>query len=283
MKKFSIIMIFLLLTLTVFAIDLPSPKGYVNDFAEIFSDEEKQQMETFLDNLEKNTTVEIAVVTVSGLEGLSKEEYAVELFEDWKIGKKDVDNGLLILIAPNEREYRIEVGYGLEGIITDAIAGRIARKNFITNFRAEKYSKGINDALIDFKGYMSQDPEIISQVDRYKETNGNELYSVFMSLLMFLIFLGIIMKAATSRQKKKKAVITKVITGIVLFVILWIALGLLIGIIAFVFYLIFSLPTGKGHGPPIFLGGGRHGGGFSGGFGGFGGGMSGGGGAGGGW
>ncbi len=285
MEKISIIIICLLLSLTVLALDLPEHTGYVNDYAGIFNEQEKQQITSVIEEIEKSSTAEIAVVTVQSLEGTTKEEYAVELFKKWGIGKKDVDNGLLILIAPNDRVYRIEVGYGLEGFITDAIAGRVARKNFVTNFRAEKYGKGVYEAVLDFKGYIEKDPEIISSVEKYKKPQfEKEMLSIFMSLIMFLIFLGMIMRAATSQQKKKKAVKTKIFTGIVLFLILLLIFGLLMAIIAFVLYLIFALPTGKGgHMPPIFFGGGRHGGGFSGGFGGFGGGMSGGGGAGGGW
>ena len=104
------------------------PTGFVNDYAKILSAQEKQEIETLLKQIEKSTTAEIAVVTTPSLEGLSLEKYAVELFENWGIGKKDGDNGLLILIAPTERKYRIEVGYGLEEVITDSIAGNIAKK-----------------------------------------------------------------------------------------------------------------------------------------------------------
>ena len=293
MKKILIFVIFMLLSLSVFAVDFPEPTGYVNDFANIFSEQEQQGMESLLDQIEKNSTVEIAVVTIPSLEGLSKEQYAVELFEKWKIGKKDVDNGLLILIAPNEREYRIEVGYGLEGVITDTMAGIVGRKNFVENFRAEKYGAGVKDAILDFKGLIEKDPTVISEIERNKEKgmqvplwfSGLIGFSGLIALFAFLIVLTVIMRFATKKQKKSKSTATRLIAGAILFILIWLIFNVFVAVIAFIFYIIFvmiPLKSGFFIGGPGYRGGFR--GGFGGGgFGGFGGGGSGGGGAGGGW
>ncbi len=88
------------------------------------------------------------------MEGNSLEDYAVRLFEDWKIGKKGKDNGLLILIAQEERKIRIEVGYGLEPIITDGRAGRIIREQMQAPFREENYDEGVKLAVEKIQEYI---------------------------------------------------------------------------------------------------------------------------------
>ena len=124
MKKiFSIfLLLFLLLFASpVFAVEYPgSPEGYVNDYAEVISPSKEQELEDRLSGYESSSGNEIAVVTIDSLEGITVEEYAVELFEKWGIGKAEEDNGVLFLIAIDDREMRIEVGYGLEGDLTDA-------------------------------------------------------------------------------------------------------------------------------------------------------------------
>ncbi len=124
-----------------------APSGYVNDFADVISDGMEGALASRIAAIEKNSTAEIALVTVRTLENLTIEEYAVKLFDAWGIGKKGKDNGLLILVAPSEREWKIEVGYGLEGTINDAAAGRVGRECFIENFRAAMFGEGLDCAV----------------------------------------------------------------------------------------------------------------------------------------
>ena len=84
----------------------------------------------------------MAVVTVPSLNGVPAEDYAVQLFKEWGIGQAKTDNGVLVLVAPNEREMRIEVGYGLEGILPDGLAGQIIRENFVPRFRDNDTTAG---------------------------------------------------------------------------------------------------------------------------------------------
>ena len=86
-------------------------------------------------------------MTVPSLEGIPVEDYAVRLFKEWGIGQAKQDNGVLVLVAPNEREMRIEVGYGLEGILPDGLAGQIIRDQFIPRFRDNDYNGGIRDGV----------------------------------------------------------------------------------------------------------------------------------------
>src|SRR5205814_7168110 len=103
----------------------PKPSSYVSDFAGVIDAQTRQQLESVLAELEQKTSAEVAVVTVRGLEGRDIEGYANDLFTAWGIGKKGKDNGVLFLISPQDRKMRIEVGYGLEGILPDGAVGRI--------------------------------------------------------------------------------------------------------------------------------------------------------------
>ena len=102
----------------------PRPSGHVNDFAGVLTADDRAYLENFLRSVERDTTAEVVVVTVTSLDGMTIEEYANRLFADWGIGTKARDNGVLLLVAPAERQVRIEVGYGLEGSLPDGLAGR---------------------------------------------------------------------------------------------------------------------------------------------------------------
>lgn len=131
-----------------------APAGYVNDFAGILSPATISQLEEQLTQLETETTAEVAVVTVPSLEGDTVEGYAAGLFEAWQIGKADKDNGVLFLIAPTERQVRIEVGYGLEPIITDGRAGRILDREVIPYFKNNDYDRGIINGASAIEDYI---------------------------------------------------------------------------------------------------------------------------------
>ena len=159
MRRFVLVISFILLLLmssggVARAQDFPQPEGFVNDFASILSVEGKANLEARLTQLEKDTSTELAVVTIDTLDFYSMEEYAVELFEAWGIGKKDKDNGVLFIIAIVEREVRIEVGYGLEGIITDGRAGRILDDSVLPYFRVGDYEQGILAGVLALEGYI---------------------------------------------------------------------------------------------------------------------------------
>ena len=123
----------------------PTPRGPINDFAGVLDDAAKADLTTLVRSAREQTTAEIAVVTVTSLDGMSVEEYANKLFAAWGIGKKGTNNGVLLLVAPTERKMRIEVGYGLEPVLPDGLAGEIIRTDCLPQFRAGHYSKGILD------------------------------------------------------------------------------------------------------------------------------------------
>ena len=125
------------------AIDMPHPIGYVNDFANILDND--AELEAQLVALEEQTTIELAVLTVDALQGYSIDEFATRLFEQegWQWGKADQDNGIMIVIAPNDKKWRIEVGYGLQGTVTNGLAGLIGEYDMKPYFIEQQYSEGV--------------------------------------------------------------------------------------------------------------------------------------------
>lgn len=142
MKNFPLIFSFLIFLSL-------KPIGYLNDFAGILTKSQIEEIEKILVDIEKETTNEICVVTINSLEGKSIEEYANEIFNSWEIGKKEKDNGVLILVALKERQMRIEVGYGLERYLPDGVSGRIIREIVAPNFKNGDYYNGIKGAILE--------------------------------------------------------------------------------------------------------------------------------------
>ena len=126
---------------------LPGPTGRVNDFAKVLDDRAEAELDRLLKETEDMTTAQLAVVTVPSLQGMTVEEYAERLFRQWGIGQAAIDNGVLVLVAPIEREIRIEVGYGLEGVLPDGLAGEIIRTSFIPHFRDNDYAGGVEEGV----------------------------------------------------------------------------------------------------------------------------------------
>ena len=193
-KPIILLLVASFLAVSVFGATYPKLNDFVTDNANIIDSQNKAAIAELAKEIEQKTTVEVAVVTIPSLEGLDIETYAVELFEKAGIGKKDLNNGLLILIALDERKYRIEVGYGLEGTLPDVLAMQIGTNIFTPNFRNNEYGKGVYDALVVIKGYLENNEEVIS---KYKSTYARKsdvplgtLFSIIITALFFLSALG---------------------------------------------------------------------------------------------
>ncbi len=270
-----------------------SPTGYVNDYARMLSSEEKEAIEKKLDLFEKTTTHEIAVVTIESLKGDSIENFAVQLFSDWGIGKKDKDNGVLFLIAEKERKTRIEVGYGLEGALTDAQSYWILKRVVEPAFQDGKFYQGIDEATN--KIMEAVQGEEIPSLEKETPNWLKYLFGSFFSVLIFgSWFFSLIFRMGTTKAWWPGGV-----WGGALAFIISLTFGFLfIGIGAFVLLVPLGLALDyylskkfyhrfkKGSVPGwmrSMSSSGRSGASSSGGFGGFSGGSSGGGGASGGW
>jgi uncharacterized protein len=246
--------------LFVFAQDYPAqPISYVSDFASQISESDELVINQYARELERKTSVELSVVTVKSTKPVGIDEYANVLFERWGIGKKGQDNGILMLLAVKDRNDRIEVGYGLEGVITDATAGRIRREVMVPQFKAGGYSKGMKEGAIAVVSLIAQNQGVtITGQESYYATALQQTASPARRFLQFIFYCILFILILTSR------------TGLLGY---WL------------FGSMYSRHRRRGYWSSSYggFGGGLNSGGFGGGFGGFGGGLSGGGGSSGSW
>ena len=143
-KKFLLlIIVFFSCILTVFADTGYKFDGFICDNAGILTPKAKSAINGFLYDLQTKTGADIAVATVKSLDGRHVESVAIQIGRDFKVGSKDKNEGAVVLVAPNDRKVRIEVGYGLEGIINDAKAGRIIDEEMLPYFKNGDYTSGI--------------------------------------------------------------------------------------------------------------------------------------------
>jgi len=148
LKLFFLCQLLLLLCTPVFALEVPArPEGRVTDFTGTLSRNEKITLERKLADFERETTNQIAVLLIPTLKGDSLEDYSIRLAEKWKIGQKGRNNGAILLIVKNDRKLRIEVGYGLEGSLPDALSGSIIRNEIAPRFKTGQFYQGIDAGL----------------------------------------------------------------------------------------------------------------------------------------
>ena len=134
------------------AVDFPPLSGRVVDQADLLNPEQEAELTARLEALERASSRQLVVATISSLQDLEIADYGHQLGRHWRIGQEGANNGVVLIVAPNERKMRIEVGYGLEGIMTDALSSRIIRETITPRFRDNDYAGGINagaDAIIE--------------------------------------------------------------------------------------------------------------------------------------
>ncbi len=136
------------------ALQVPALKGRVNDYAGLLSNGTARQLEAALAQLESTDSTQIVVLTIASLDGDSLEDFSIRVVEQWQIGQKGKDNGALLLVSKNDRKIRIEVGYGLEGKLTDLVSGRIIRDIMVPQFRMGLYDQGIIDGVAAIAGVV---------------------------------------------------------------------------------------------------------------------------------
>ncbi len=216
MKKNIFFIFFLCYTFTSFGQkEAPILTEIVTDNARIFTDNEEVFLRKKLTDFEAKTTTQIVILTITSLEGETIEGYALEVFDKNNLGQKNVDNGILILFSRHDKEVRIEVGYGLESTITDALASRIIREIMIPNFKKEQYFEGINEGtnkIIELINNPELIEEFIANTD--KKEGGVTLFGrifgvVFLTPIFFLLFIFGYNKIIVRNNKSKKISIKK--------------------------------------------------------------------------
>ncbi|MGO9358837.1 MAG: TPM domain-containing protein [Xanthobacteraceae bacterium] len=139
------------------ALTFPALSGRIVDQANIIPADTRAAIEPKLADLESKSGIQLVVATVSSLEGQEIEPYANQLFRSWQLGQKDKNNGVLLLVAPNEKRVRIEVGYGLEGTLTDALSKVIIANAIAPRFKAGNYGDGIARGVDDIITVLTTD------------------------------------------------------------------------------------------------------------------------------
>ncbi|HQH71102.1 MAG TPA: TPM domain-containing protein [bacterium] len=186
----------------------PKPLNYVSDFADVIPARQEESLNALARRLQEKTSSQLEVVTIPSLgdRGFgSIEEAAVSLFEQWGIGQKGKDNGLLILVALKEREWRVEVGYGLEGAVPDAVASRLGRTLLPNAFRQGRYGEGLLNLCTALTAEIAREYNVPLSELNVKSTGGQgpdnakesqpeggffqTLFSLFFTLLVIYFFI----------------------------------------------------------------------------------------------
>jgi uncharacterized protein len=164
MKRIQLFLLFLFPWVANAQPQIPEHNGrWVHDEANILSVQVTQRLESILQSERDSTSNQIAVLIISSLEGESLEEYSLRVAEKWRLGKSNKDNGVLLFISKDDKKMRIEVGYGLEGALTDAMSSRIIRNEIAPRFRQGDYDGGVQAGIVAIiqaiKGeYVNDDP-----------------------------------------------------------------------------------------------------------------------------
>ena len=268
----------------VAALEVPTLTARVNDYAGMLSPATKQQLESVLAALEKSDSTQLAVLTIPSLEGENLEDFSLKVVEKWKLGQKSIDNGALLLIAKNDRKLRIEVGYGLEGVLTDLTSGRIIRDIITPQFRNGNFDQGVINGVSAMIAAVRGEFNAQDVVPSGKGSEGDTA-----GFMIFLLFAFFNIGKMLGRNKMMAGTIGAVIAPVIGSLFLGFQWLILLGLIpaGFIASYLASLLFGNFNGSSggrsgrsgRFSSGGFGGGGFSGGggFGGGGGGFGGGG------
>nr|WP_188825482.1 YgcG family protein [Brucella endophytica] len=176
----------------------PALTGRVVDDANVIDPQTRAALDQKLADFEAKTSNQVAVVTVPSLGGDDIDDFSNRLFRSWALGQKKENNGVLLVVAPNDRKVRIEVGYGLEGTLTDALSSVIIRNGIIPAFRQGDYSGGISkgvDGILAVLGGDGADIKAQAQQDAQAQSSGGGIdwvSLIFVAFWLFIFFGGLI-------------------------------------------------------------------------------------------
>ena len=171
------------------ALEVPALKGRVNDYGGMLPPEAERRLETLLKDLEEKDSTQVVVLTVPSLDGDSLEDFSMRVAERWKIGRKGLDNGAIMVIARDDRKVRIEVGYGLEGRLTDLTAGQIIRDRIVPEFRAGRFDQGVLNGVVALTEVVRGEYQAAAQPQIGPAASGVEDLMPFVLVFIFLVFM----------------------------------------------------------------------------------------------
>ncbi|MBG0795153.1 TPM domain-containing protein [Methylocystis sp. H62] len=196
---------FLVASLAFAAVNYPPLTGRVVDQADVIPPSTKSAIESKLRDLEDKSGIQLVVASVASLEGLDVETYANGLFRAWKLGETKKNNGVLFLVAPNERKMRIEVGYGLEGTLTDALSKIILTSAVAPRFKARDYGAGIERGVEGIIEVLSGDSAEWTKRARGPQSTTFDELSPLIFFALFLFIVVWMARSARGRQRYQRS------------------------------------------------------------------------------
>ncbi|MGO4572010.1 TPM domain-containing protein [Microvirga sp. 2TAF3] len=194
-------LLLVLLPLVALAQSFPPLTGRVVDAANLLKPDEKAALEAKLKAYEDKTSDQVVVATVPSLEGHEIEDYANRLFRQWKLGQQDKNNGALLLVAPKERKVRIEVGYGLEGALTDALSKIIITTAIAPQFQKGNFAGGIDAGVDAMLSILTGDAEEWQRRAQVREDDSSGL-DPFLAIVVFVILFIIISRMMRGGRRR---------------------------------------------------------------------------------
>lgn len=165
---------------------IPALKSYVNDYAHVI--QESQKLDLILNDFQKKTGNQIFILTINSLNGEDITDYSMRVAEAWKAGQKKQDNGVIILMAKNDHKIRIEVGYGLEGLLPDITASNIVRKVIIPYFKESRYSDGLVAGTLSIISVIAPKYKLndLGKLRQKRQSKGSPWFHLILFALLFL-------------------------------------------------------------------------------------------------
>jgi uncharacterized protein len=167
----------------------PALSGRVVDQANLLSPQKEAELTQRLEALERDTSDQLVVVTIESLQDRDIADYGYQLGRAWGIGQSEEDNGVLLIVAPNERKVRIEVGYGLEPILTDALSALIIHERILPAFREGGFERGITDGVAAIDEQLRLDPEEAQARAAAAEAPDAEVPVAVILFILFVVFM----------------------------------------------------------------------------------------------
>ncbi|WP_428311119.1 TPM domain-containing protein [Hydrocarboniphaga sp.] len=252
---------------------VPALRAHVTDTSGTLTQTEQQALDSKLAAFEQRKGSQLAVLIVPTLGDETIEQYGIRVAEAWKLGRKNVDDGAILLVAKNDRQLRIEVGYGLEGALPDAIAKRIISETITPYFRNGDFYTGISAGVDAMIAVVDGEPLPEPSRDRSHSSRHGEISPLGVIAVIIGVIVGFVVRFSTNRVAGAGTAL--IVSGVIAALLIGLAGALIYAIFAFIFVIggaeavLYGMLSGGGRGGGGFGGGG---GGFSGGGGGFGGG-----------
>lgn len=174
------------------ALEVPFLSGHVNDQAGLLDHGQGRALEERLAAFEARTGHQVVVLTVPSLEGEVLEDYSLRVVETWKLGRAERDDGVLLLIAKDDRKLRIEVGYGLEGQLTDALSHRIIDERIVPRFKEGAFAQGVDDGVTAMLGLLDGDPEALPEPSNSLFSGQTGVKGILAAVAVSLLLLSVL-------------------------------------------------------------------------------------------